>query len=195
MKPAFATHIEGLRALAVVPIVLFHLDERLSPGGFAGVDVFFVISGFLITRMIVAEGEAFRFSTFYARRIFRLLPALVATLLGTLIAGWFVLAPADYAALAQSALAALVGVANVHFFLTVDYFSAGSRFPLLHTWSLGVEEQFYLVWPLVLFCAQEACVTRDARGLFFRDPAHLTNAGSEFLITHVQDELLAKLGL
>jgi peptidoglycan/LPS O-acetylase OafA/YrhL len=98
--------------------------------------------------MITAEEDAFSFRTFYLRRFFRLFPALFSTLLLTLIVGWKVLGPADYADLARSALASLFGVSNFYFLSAVDYFNASSLLhPLLHTWSLAVEEQFYLVWP------------------------------------------------
>ncbi|MDX2289019.1 MAG: acyltransferase family protein [Hyphomicrobiaceae bacterium] len=154
MSQSFRGDIEGLRAVAVLPILLFHLDERLCPGGFVGVDVFFVISGYLITGMILARGQSFSLREFYLRRFMRLFPALLVTLLCTLIAGWWVLAPQDYVALAQSGIAALLGASNLYFYATIDYFNAeGLYHPLLHTWSLGLEEQFYLVWPLALLAA------------------------------------------
>jgi len=147
----FRTDIEGLRALAIVPILLFHLDPTLCPSGFIGVDIFFVISGYLITQMIVAQGRDFRFGAFYYRRIFRLYPALLVTVSATLTAGWFILSPADYEAAGLSGLFSLVGLSNFYFLSTVDYFNNTALVhPLLHTWSLGVEEQFYLIWPLVL---------------------------------------------
>ncbi len=157
MSQTFRQDIEGLRAIAVVPILLFHLKASLCPGGFAGVDIFFVISGYLITRMLLADIAAgdgvrpFSFKTFYVRRFFRLFPALLATLLGTLIAGWWVLGPSEYVSLARSALPSLLGVSNFYFLTAIDYFNAGVfGHSLLHTWSLGVEEQFYLVWPALL---------------------------------------------
>jgi peptidoglycan/LPS O-acetylase OafA/YrhL len=150
----FRPHIEGLRALAILPILIFHLDTAWCPGGFIGVDVFFVISGYLITGMILAQGEAFDFRAFYLRRLFRLFPALLVTVIGTLIAGWYVLAPSSYVQLAWSSLASLTAVANIHFLFSVDYFNASSlSHPLLHVWSLSVEEQFYLVWPALLVVA------------------------------------------
>ncbi len=150
----FRADIEGLRAVAVLPIVLFHLDSTLCPGGFCGVDIFFVISGFLITRMIRSQGEAFSFGAFYLRRFWRLFPALIVTLTASLVAGWKLLGPDEYVRLAQSAVAAAFGVSNFHFLAAVDYFNASTRsHPLLHTWSLGLEEQFYLVWPLLLVSA------------------------------------------
>jgi peptidoglycan/LPS O-acetylase OafA/YrhL len=151
MNSGFRPDIEGLRALAVAPILMFHLSPALCPGGFAGVDIFFVISGFLITRMIVADGAAFSLRGFYVRRLFRLLPALLVTLIATVAAGWFLLGPSDFVALAWSALAAEFAVSNFYFLAAVDYFNASSlSHPLLHTWSLGAEEQFYLLWPALI---------------------------------------------
>src|SRR5215471_10273032 len=144
--------IEGLRALAILPIVAFHLAPNLVPGGFIGVDVFFVISGYLISKQILQPrpGE-FNFLVFYARRFRRIFPALAVTVAVCLAAGWKILTPQDYQALARSALASLLGIANIHFFLSVDYFNESAFLhPLLHIWSLGVEEQFYLVWPVLL---------------------------------------------
>ncbi len=144
--------IDGLRAIAVLLIVLFHL--RLSPpGGFVGVDVFFVISGFLITTIILRDIEVGRFSfgAFYARRMRRILPALLVMLIVTLGAGAFLLMPGDYGAAGRSALYAAGSLSNVYFFNHTGYFDVSSDLmPLLHTWSLGVEEQFYLVWPALL---------------------------------------------
>src|SRR5688572_22179919 len=101
--------------------------------------------------MILDQGTGFRFSNFYLARALRLFPALFATLIGTLIAGWFILPPANYAGLANSALTAAFAASNIYFYVITDYF-AGSAIdhPLLHTWSLAVEEQFYLVWPALL---------------------------------------------
>jgi len=151
MQRGFRADIEGLRALAVVPILLFHLNAVLCPGGFAGVDVFFVISGYLITRMIVAADADFSFKTFYYRRFFRLFPALLTTCQISLIVGWFILTPDDYAKLSWSAVTASLGVSNFYFYGTLDYFSDANIYhALLHTWSLGVEEQFYLFWPALI---------------------------------------------
>jgi peptidoglycan/LPS O-acetylase OafA/YrhL len=149
---AFRTDIEGLRALAVLPILLFHLDPSWMPGGFAGVDIFFVISGYLITGQILKAGTSrFSFLQFYGRRIRRLFPALAVTVAVTLAVSWRLLSPEDFKALAWSSIASLLGVANIHFFLSVDYFNDSSLLhPLLHVWSLSLEEQFYLVWPALL---------------------------------------------
>jgi peptidoglycan/LPS O-acetylase OafA/YrhL len=148
--------LDGLRALAVGVILLFHAGFDWFAGGFIGVDVFFVISGFLITRNILqerAEGR-FSFGKFYARRAARLFPALFLTLAATLAAGYFLLGPDDLLRLAHSAIAAALSVSNIYFWLGAGYFSPGAETqPLLHTWSLGVEEQFYLVWPALIALA------------------------------------------
>lgn len=145
--------IDGLRAVAVILIVFYHARLSNLPGGFIGVDVFFVISGYLITRLIVSEVKTgtFSFSGFYMRRLRRLGPALLATVALTLIAGWLFLPPSLYQDTAASALAALASVSNFYFWQQTGYFDTASAYkPLLHTWSLAVEEQFYLVWPLAL---------------------------------------------
>ncbi|WP_158238358.1 MULTISPECIES: acyltransferase family protein [Luteimonas] len=152
---SYRPEIDGLRALAVLSVVLFHLDERLLPGGFVGVDIFFVISGFLITAILRREMLAGRFSfgTFYRRRILRIAPAYVAVTLATLVAGCALLLPADIAELAKSALWSALSLPNVYFWLFLDtsYFApASNQIPLLHLWSLGVEEQFYMLWPALL---------------------------------------------
>lgn len=145
--------IDGLRAVAVLAVLLFHVDLETASGGFAGVDLFFVISGFLITRNIATDlrnGE-WSFSRFYIRRIARLFPALFVTIALTLIAGWWLLSPNELERLGQSAIAATISISNVFFWSEVGYFDAASTTkPLLHTWSLSVEEQFYLVWPVTL---------------------------------------------
>ncbi len=143
--------IDGLRSLAVVSVVLFHYELPGFDGGFVGVDIFFVISGFLISQIIFHECKEERFSlvAFYERRARRLLPALFATLTGTLIAGALVLFPSDLGALAHSAAATISFVANLYFWSGSGYFGGAAEYePLLHMWSLAVEEQFYIVYPL-----------------------------------------------
>ena len=155
MSGRFRPDIEGLRAIAILPILAFHLDPKLSPGGFVGVDIFFVISGALITKMILEQEGKFSFRSFYLRRAMRLMPALLVTLLATLAAGWKYNGPSEFMQLARSALTAALGVSNFYFFATFDYFQpAGITQPLLHTWSLGLEEQVYLFWPLLLVMAR-----------------------------------------
>ncbi len=146
--------IDGLRALAVALVLAFHVDAGLVPGGFIGVDVFFVISGFLITGLIQRQGDGFRFAAFYARRFRRLFPAVAATVAATLIAAPLVMNPIEVSRLGLESAAAALSVSNLLFWLQSGYFDAQAEFkPLLHTWSLGVEEQFYLVWPLVVVFA------------------------------------------
>ena len=145
--------IDGLRTLAVLPVVAFHFNLPFFTGGFVGVDVFFVISGFLITRIIAKELEEGSFSllNFYRRRVLRLLPALFVVLLATLVCAYLWFVPEDFANTGQSAIAALFFSSNILFFLEAGYFDASSYTkPLLHTWSLAIEEQFYLFMPLLL---------------------------------------------
>jgi len=154
---AYRPEIDGLRAVAVLAVVLYHADASLLPGGFVGVDVFFVISGYLITRLLITEWERtgrIDFAAFYARRVRRLLPALIAMILAVL-AGMLLLMGRHEALIestAESAVASLLFVANFYFqFNTGGYFDAQAEtMPMLHLWSLSVEEQFYLVYPLLM---------------------------------------------
>jgi peptidoglycan/LPS O-acetylase OafA/YrhL len=145
--------IDGLRALAVLPVILFHAGLPGFAGGFVGVDVFFVISGYLITSIILAEQAAgtFTLAGFYERRARRLLPALFLVLLVSLPCAWFLLTPPELKAFAQSLIGVAVFASNVHFARSSGYFATEAESqPLLHTWSLAVEEQFYLLFPLLL---------------------------------------------
>jgi len=146
--------IDGLRAIAVLPVVFYHAGLPGFSGGFVGVDVFFVISGYLITRIIHDEMLEGRFSilSFYERRARRILPALFVVLAASLAAGWLWLAPDEYGGMARSAGATLLFVSNMWFWQNSGgYFEGGTDyFPLLHTWSLAVEEQFYIGFPLLL---------------------------------------------
>jgi len=145
--------IDGLRALAVLIIVFFHAGFSWATGGFVGVDVFFVISGYLITRNIIYEIEkgTFSFSAFYIRRIRRLFPALFFTASLVLIMGYLFFSASDFERLGHSLLYAILSVSNFFFWNETGYFNAASEFkPLLHTWSLSIEEQFYLIWPALL---------------------------------------------
>ncbi|MDX8455995.1 acyltransferase family protein [Mesorhizobium sp. VK9D] len=153
-KPDYRrTDIDGLRAVAVLAVLFFHLRVSGFSGGFVGVDIFFVISGFLITRIVAADIEAGRFSfaRFYARRARRLLPAFFTTLTVSCAAAFLLLAPQHLEGFANSVAAAAFGVSNILFWRESGYFDLAARVkPLLHTWSLSVEWQFYLVWPLLL---------------------------------------------
>ena len=145
--------IDGLRAIAVMLVVIFHAFPEAMPGGFIGVDIFFVISGFLITGIIVRELDQKRFSllAFYNRRIRRIFPALIVVLCVTLVLGWLWMLPAAYAQLSSDVFASAAFFANIALLLQSGYFDIESaKKPLLHLWSLGIEEQFYLVWPLLL---------------------------------------------
>ena len=143
MATTYRPDIDGLRAVAIAPVVLFHADFDTFAGGFVGVDVFFVISGFLITSILVSEIEEERFSIvrFYERRCRRILPALFTVLVFTQIAGLFILLPEDYITLSKSSISTLIFGSNVFFWVSSsDYFDlATETFPLLHTWSLAIE--------------------------------------------------------
>jgi peptidoglycan/LPS O-acetylase OafA/YrhL len=146
----YLTDIDGLRALAVLAVVLFHLQIPAFTGGFVGVDIFFVVSGFLISGLIrdQIKTDSFYFSAFYLRRVNRLLPAVLATTVMTTIVASFVVQPDAFGALALSAAAGVLSAANILFYFESGYWDASAELkPLLHLWSLGVEEQFYLFWP------------------------------------------------
>lgn len=143
--------IDGLRAIAVLSVILFHLGFQTVSGGFVGVDIFFVISGYLISRIIFKEIAAHSFSitSFYVRRARRILPALFTVVFITAALALKYLYPAELVAFGNSAAAAALFFANIHFYSTLNYFSPNAdEIPLLHLWSLGVEEQFYFVFPL-----------------------------------------------
>jgi peptidoglycan/LPS O-acetylase OafA/YrhL len=149
----YRSDIDGLRAVAVLAVVLYHAVPALAPGGFVGVDVFFVISGFLITRLIMSDIERGRFSvaSFYVRRAKRILPALFVVLAATLALGLLLLTPTELARLGTTTAATAVFASNIAFWGESGYFdTAAESKPLLHTWSLAVEEQFYVLWPLTL---------------------------------------------
>lgn len=152
-RPPYRADIDGLRAIAVLLVVIFHAFPKALPGGFVGVDVFFVISGFLITELIAREAITHQFSLlrFYGRRARRIFPALVVLLATCLAAGWVLLLPIDYRELGFDTVWSAAFAANIAFYLQTGYFDAAAELqPLLHLWSLGIEEQFYLLWPLLL---------------------------------------------
>jgi peptidoglycan/LPS O-acetylase OafA/YrhL len=145
--------VDGLRAVAVLPVVFYHAGFPGPSGGFVGVDVFFVISGFLITSIVAGEINEGRFSllSFYEKRARRILPALTVVVLASFIVGYFLLMPSEMKDLGQSAFATSIFLSNVYFDLKLNYFAPAAEFaPLLHTWSLAVEEQFYLFFPPLL---------------------------------------------
>jgi len=148
--------IDGLRALAVLSVVLFHAFPGWLRGGFIGVDVFFVISGFLISSIVLRELQqgVFSFATFYARRVRRIFPALILVLAVCLAFGWLALFPDEYAQLGKHVVGGAGFSANLFYWAQVGYFdTAADTKPLLHLWSLGIEEQFYILWPVLLLLA------------------------------------------
>jgi peptidoglycan/LPS O-acetylase OafA/YrhL len=198
IKREYRADIDGLRSIAVLSVFLFHLQPGLLPGGFLGVDVFFVISGYLITGIILREHHlrTFCFSHFYARRIKRIFPALFVVLAFSAVVATFLLVPETYTNFMQSARYAAAQLANFFFSQKVDYFSEGfSGQPLLHTWSLGVEEQFYLFWPLLIYICfrffNNADVSDSNRSR--QQPAALGLSGRLSVPAHVNESGYAQL--
>ncbi|MHC2573960.1 peptidoglycan/LPS O-acetylase OafA/YrhL [Rhizobium leguminosarum] len=166
-RPAVASHrgvhgmgyrpdIDGLRSVAVLSVVIFHAFPTVLPSGFIGVDIFFVISGFLISTIILDNLDRGRFSLldFYSRRVRRIFPALAIVLAATAIFGWFALLPEEYKELGKHIAGGAGFVSNLVLWSESGYFdSAAEVKPLLHLWSLGIEEQFYIVWPAILWAA------------------------------------------
>jgi peptidoglycan/LPS O-acetylase OafA/YrhL len=149
----YRREIDGLRALAVLPVILFHAGFQTFSGGFVGVDIFFVISGYLITSIILEEQRAGTFTLlgFYERRARRILPALFVVMVGCLVLGWLWLLPIDLKLFSESLVAVPVFASNILFYVTGNYFEPTAELkPLLHTWSLAIEEQYYVVYPMLL---------------------------------------------
>ncbi len=162
MPTRYRTDIDGLRALAVMAVIIFHTFPKVLPGGFVGVDIFFVISGYLITQIILSDlsnGE-FSAASFYARRVRRIFPALIVVLIAAFALGWHYLLPAELMSLGKNILASALFSANLMLLSEVGYFDVAARLkPLLHLWSLGIEEQFYLVWPWLLWAVPRTWLT------------------------------------
>ena len=152
---AYRPDIDGLRAFAVLAVVVYHAFPRTLPSGFIGVDVFFVISGYLISGIILNDLQQGTFSlwNFYSRRIRRIFPALIVVLAAALIFGWFALFPDEYRALGKHVFGGAGFISNFLLWREAGYFDVAAKAkPLLHLWSLGIEEQFYIVFPLLLWC-------------------------------------------
>ncbi|PYE23557.1 peptidoglycan/LPS O-acetylase OafA/YrhL [Rhizobium sp. PP-CC-3A-592] len=148
--------LDGLRALAIMPVLLFHADVSVFRGGFVGVDVFFVLSGYFMARIILSDLVAgtFSFSAFYIRRIRRIIPALFTMMALTAVIAWFRLMPEEFRYFGDSVRAAALFTANILFRQESGYFDISAEMkPLLHTWSLSMEEQFYILFPISLFLA------------------------------------------
>src|SRR3954449_6736903 len=146
--------IDGLRAFAVLSVVLYHAFPRVFPGGYVGVDIFFVISGFLISSILfteMTEGR-FAFTIFYGRRIRRIFPALAICLAAVLAYGFVVLTPPELAQLGKHVFFGAGFLSNMVLWSESGYFDSAATYkPLLHLWSLGIEEQFYIIWPVLLW--------------------------------------------
>jgi peptidoglycan/LPS O-acetylase OafA/YrhL len=175
--------VDGLRAVAILPVLLFHSGAGAFSGGFVGVDVFFVISGYVIARSLQEDLDNGRFSVwrFYAKRIRRIFPALFVTIAVTCLFAYLLLLPAFYIDFSQSLLAASAFLSNVYFWKTSGYFAADAAFrPLLHTWSLSVEEQFYLFMPVAMYVIYSFF---SRRWLLFLLPAILVSLGLSIFLT------------
>lgn len=154
--PKYRPDIDGLRAIAVLAVVLFHAFPSSLKGGFIGVDIFFVISGFLISTIIYenVKNKTFSFREFYSRRIRRIFPALLVVISSTFVFGFFILSADEFNQLGRLVSGGIGFIANLILWSESGYFDAATETkPLLHLWSLGVEEQFYFIWPLLLIFA------------------------------------------
>ena len=175
----YRADIDGLRAIAVIPVLLYHFGVPGFSGGFVGVDIFFVISGYLICGMIdgdIRKGS-FSLANFYKRRILRILPALFAVFLVTSVLAAFYCLPVELVDYARSLASAVASISNVYFAQTAGYFDAPAETkPLLHTWSLGVEEQFYFAAPLLMLLVHRVLPKRA--GLLFALIAVVSFAGA-----------------
>jgi peptidoglycan/LPS O-acetylase OafA/YrhL len=162
---AYRADIDGLRAVAVLLVVGFHAFRSSVPGGFVGVDIFFVISGFLITGIILDAQEkcTFSFRQFYMRRIRRIFPALIIVLMFTFLVSWYLLLPDKMISLGRNLSGGAFFLSNIVLLNETGYFDiAANEKPLLHLWSLGVEEQFYIFWPLVAWLIFRGTVSAAA---------------------------------
>lgn len=161
MSLKYRADIDGIRCLAILPVVIFHAFPHLIPGGFIGVDIFFVISGYLISSIIYQESHqgTFSYSNFYYRRIKRIFPALLTVLLFCIVMSYIYMLPSELKTISRHIMAGIFFSQNINLFFESGYFDASTELkPLMHLWSLGVEEQFYIIFPIiVLFLAKERC--------------------------------------
>ncbi|WP_445230035.1 acyltransferase family protein [Duganella rhizosphaerae] len=180
LHPAYRRDIDGLRALAVLAVVLYHAFPTRLPGGFAGVDIFFIISGFLIGSILIAslQQDAFSFAGFYARRVRRIFPALILVMGACLAFGWFALFPDEYKMLGKHVFGGAGFLSNFFLWNEVGYFdTAAETKPLLHLWSLGIEEQFYIFWPVLMLLAWKRRISLLALALGVAVLSFLVNVG------------------
>lgn len=150
---SYRSDIDGLRAIAILSVLFFHAFPKTLQGGFVGVDIFFVISGFLITNIIIRDifNKTFSFKNFYFKRIKRIFPSLIIVLYSCLIFGWLFLTDFEYKQLGVHIFSGSLFSSNFQLWSEVGYFDNSSiTKPLLHLWSLSIEEQFYILWPLIL---------------------------------------------
>ncbi|MEW7847155.1 acyltransferase family protein [Massilia aurea] len=185
----YVPEINGIRALAVLAVFLFHLNVASVPGGFVGVDAFFVISGYLITSIIGVDlaRKRFSFREFYARRMLRILPALFVVTLGTALVFSLMFPPSTSDRLLRSLFAGLLSYSNIWFYFTVDYFAVNLTEPTLHYWSLAVEEQFYLVMPVLFWLAWRQGGRKFALG-FFAVLFAVSLLASGYVVVHDQPQ-------
>ena len=163
---AFRPDIAGLRAIAVIAVVLYHFGVKGFSGGFVGVDIFFVISGFLMTGIIFSKIETNKFSfiDFYLARAKRIIPALAVLCLVLVVCGWFFLIPGDFRTLGKHAASSISFLSNFIFWREAGYFDTSSHEKwLLHTWSLSVEWQFYIIYPLIIFTLKKILDTQSIK--------------------------------
>ena len=156
MKINYRPEIDGLRAIAVFSVITYHARDTFLPGGFLGVDIFFVISGYLITSLILKElklTNKFSFSNFYERRVRRIIPALLGMIILSTFISYITLLPDSFVDFSKSLISSIFSVSNFYFLYTGNLYGAESSLlkPLLHTWSLSVEEQFYILLPVTVF--------------------------------------------
>ena len=159
MSLKYRSDIDGIRCLAILPVVIFHAFPHLIPGGFIGVDVFFVISGYLISSIIYQESRngTFSYYNFYYRRIKRIFPALLTVLFFCMVMSYIYMLPSELKTISKHIIAGVFFSQNINLFFESGYFDTSTELkPLMHLWSLGVEEQFYIFFPIiVLFLAKK----------------------------------------